>query len=295
MDLNHEDRRDWLRWALSGVIVLTVHGGIAAAMVQWRAADDMSEPTAAMVIDLAPFPVSPAVTQMDIAPGPEQVEAQAATETKVEQPDEVHEETSKTKEVTEYQPDITQAQNPEIVVAALPPKPEPQAPKPQDSQLPVPVTTAPQVTPNEVAPVAAAPAQGPRSTIRLRSRPGATASSASSSVTNAIRRQRRPGTSRAPLNSRSASTAGDGWCRVGSCTVRARARSTTRHSNWCGAPNRSRRPRQKSPVPRSVCRCRSISTFAEIAKPASGHPDVHNQRGRRRARNWSLLSHLRRT
>jgi protein TonB len=160
IEFTYEDRRDLLRWALSGVIVLTIHGGIAAAMVQWRDALDAAEPTAAMVIDLAPFPVSPAVVPMDLPPGPEQVEAEAAPETPVDQPEETREETAETKDVPEFQPEIAPAQNPEIAVAALPPKPEPEAPKSKDSQPPAPVTTAPQVPPAEVAPVAAAPVQG---------------------------------------------------------------------------------------------------------------------------------------
>ncbi len=159
IEFSYQDRRDLLRWALSGVIVLTIHGGIAAAMVQWRDTD-AAEPTAALVIDLAPFPVSPAMMPMDIAPGPEQVEAEAAPETPVDKPEETREETAETKDVPEFQPQVAPALNPEIAITALPPKPEPEAPKPKDSQPPAPVTTAPQVPPAEVAPVAAAPVQG---------------------------------------------------------------------------------------------------------------------------------------
>jgi protein TonB len=160
IEFTYEDRQDLLRWALSGVIVLTIHGGIAAAMVQWRDTVDADEPTAAMVIELAPFPVSPAMVPTDMAPGPEQVEAEAAPETPVDKPEETREVTAETKDVPEFKPEIAPAQNPEVAVAALPPKPEPEAPKPRDSQPPAPVTTAPQVPPTEIAPVAAAPVQG---------------------------------------------------------------------------------------------------------------------------------------
>ena len=68
IEFSHEDRRDLLRWALSGVLVLTLHAGIAAAMVQWHDTTDAAEPTTALVIDLAPFPVAPARVPMDIAP-----------------------------------------------------------------------------------------------------------------------------------------------------------------------------------------------------------------------------------
>jgi protein TonB len=155
-----QDRHDLLRWVLSGIIVLTVHGGIAAAMVQWHEADVASEPTAAMVIDLAPFPVSSAEALTEIPPGPEQIEAEAAPDKTVEQPEEKLEEKVETKDVREIQPEIAPALDPEIAVAALPPKPEPEAPKPKENQPAAPTTSAPQAPKAEIAPVAAAPAQG---------------------------------------------------------------------------------------------------------------------------------------
>jgi protein TonB len=159
IEFTYEDRRDLLRWALSGAIVLALHGGIAAGMVQWRDTADLNEPAAAMVIDLAPFPVSPAVMPMEVAPGPEQVEAQATPETPIDTPDETREEIRETKDVSEVQPEIAPAIEADTV-AALPPKPKPEAPKPQDNQTPAPVTTAPQAPPAEIARVAAAPVQG---------------------------------------------------------------------------------------------------------------------------------------
>ena len=158
MEITYEDRRDLLRWALSGAIVLALHGGIAAAMVQWGDTADINEPAAAMVIDLAPFPVSTAMVPTDITPGPEQVEAQASRETPVDTPEETREQIAESKDVPELQPEIAPAIEPDMV-AALPPKPKPEASKPQDNQTPAPVTTAPQAPPAEVAPVAAAPAQ----------------------------------------------------------------------------------------------------------------------------------------
>jgi protein TonB len=158
--LTADDRRDLLRWVLSGIIVLTVHGGIAAAMVQWHEADVAAEPTAAMVIDLAPFPVSTADALTEIPPGPEQIEAEAAPDKPVDKPDEKPEENVETKEVREIQPEIAPALDSEIAVAALPPKPEPEAPKPKENQPAAPVTTAPQAPKADIAPVAAAPAQG---------------------------------------------------------------------------------------------------------------------------------------
>jgi len=158
MEFTYEDRRDLLRWALSGAIVLALHGGIAAAMVQLHDFVDVAEPAAAMVIDLAPFPVSVPAMPMDIAPGPEQIEALASPETPADTPEETREQLAETKDVPELQPEIAPAIDPDIAVAALPPQPE--ASKPRDNQTPAPVTTAPQAPPAEVAPVAAAPAQG---------------------------------------------------------------------------------------------------------------------------------------
>ena len=73
-----EDLVDLRRWAVCGAIVVLTHGGIAAAMVHWRDSDEAAEPAAAIVIEFAPVPVAPAMPQMEIPPGPEQVMSDAS-------------------------------------------------------------------------------------------------------------------------------------------------------------------------------------------------------------------------
>ena len=145
IDIFLHARRELYRWTLSGAIVVLAHGGFAAAMVQWHDTIEPAEPSAAIVINLAPMPVAPTELPTEIPPGPEQIEAQATPEKPVEQVEEKVEE-------------IAPAPNPEVVLAPQP-KPEPE-PTPQESQPPAPVTTAPQAPKVAVAPVAAAPTQG---------------------------------------------------------------------------------------------------------------------------------------
>jgi periplasmic protein TonB len=155
----YEERGELLRWLACGAIVVLMHGAVAAAMIH-RDSDDAAEPTAALVVDLAPFPVSPPETSTELPPGPPQVQAEASPQTPAEEVKEHVEkrvETGRSRE--EVQPELTPAIDPEVALAALPPKPEQVVP--QESQLPAPETTAPPEMP-EFAPaeVAAAPVQG---------------------------------------------------------------------------------------------------------------------------------------
>ncbi len=157
------DRRTLQRWLLSGAVVLMVHGGVAAAIVHWRDGDDDAAPSSAIVIDLAPTMMAPDDVQEAVPPGPEQVQADAAPEQKIEQlEDKVAEDKTEPQVEQEPQPDIAPAQNPEVVLAPKPPEPRPE-PVPTESQTPAPVTTAPQVPKIEESPVATAPVQAQRS------------------------------------------------------------------------------------------------------------------------------------
>jgi protein TonB len=155
-----EKRYDLLRWAVCGVIVVLAHGTLAASMMRWSD-DDISEPTAALVVNFAPFPVSPPENVTELPPGPEQVEAEASPLTPVKEVKEQVEEKIETQETQEVQADVLPALDPEIVLAAAPPKPQPQALPPQEAQVAAPETTAPQTPKFELAEVAAAPVQGP--------------------------------------------------------------------------------------------------------------------------------------
>lgn len=156
-----EDRGDLLRWALSGAAVIFLHGAVAAAMVNWGD-EDITEPTAAMVVDLAPFPLSPPESVTELPPGPQQVEAEASPETPVTEMKELVEEPVETAQSQEVQRELTRAVDPEVALAALPPKPQQQVDVPQANQLPAPETTAPaEMPPLAPADVAVAPVQGP--------------------------------------------------------------------------------------------------------------------------------------
>ncbi len=145
IDLAAQDRRELYRWLISGAIVVMAHGAFAAALMQWREPIEPADPSAAIVINLAPMPVAPTEIPTEVPPGPEQIEAQATPVQPVEPVEEKLEE-------------VPPAPNPEIALVQATPKEEP--PTPQESQPPAPVTTMPQAPPLALAAVAAAPTQG---------------------------------------------------------------------------------------------------------------------------------------
>jgi protein TonB len=156
-----EDRGELLRWALSGVTIVFLHGAVTAAMINWGD-DDVSEPTAAMVVDISPFPTAPPESVTDLPPGPAQVEAEASPQTPVTEVKEQVEERPETAQSQELQPELAPAVNPEVALDTSPPKPEQQVEIQQENQLPAPETTAPPEMPQfELAEVAAAQVQGP--------------------------------------------------------------------------------------------------------------------------------------
>jgi len=158
MGLFLDPRRELPRWIISGFMVVLAHGGVAAAFVHWHTIDDDANPTAALVVNLAPMPMSPTDTQ-PAPPGPEQVQAEASPKP-VEKVEEKPEEIREVSKVEQEQPDLAPAENPEVAMAALPPEARPEEVKAADNQLPAPVTTAPQAPKVEEAVVAAAPEQG---------------------------------------------------------------------------------------------------------------------------------------
>ena len=155
-----QDHGELLRWALSGVAIVCLHGAVAAAMINWGD-DSISEPTAALVVDLSPFPTAPPENVSDLPPGPPQVEAEASPQTPVTEEKEQVEEKVETSESREVQPELAQAVNPEVALDTTPPKPEQKVEIQQENQLPAPETTAPPEMPQfELAEVAAAQVQG---------------------------------------------------------------------------------------------------------------------------------------
>jgi len=149
---------DLLRWLISGSLVLMAHGGLAAGFAYWHGVEEDDDPTAALVVDLAPMPVSPADMQLPIPPGPEQVQAEASPQRPVEKADEKPEEVKELKEVREEQPVLPPEQGAEL--ASAHPEVQKEVPKLVENQLPAPATTAPQAPKVQEAPIAAAPNQG---------------------------------------------------------------------------------------------------------------------------------------
>jgi protein TonB len=147
MQLAAEDRSDLQRWMLSGLAVLCVYACVTATLATWRYPDDIAatEPSGAIVVDLAPLPAAPSTTPSDVAPGPEQVMSEAQPEAKPEvtPPDET--------------PELPPAPNPDAAVA-LQSKPQPEV-TPQQ-QAAAATTSAPAAITERIAPVAVAPTQG---------------------------------------------------------------------------------------------------------------------------------------
>lgn len=139
-----EDRSDLRRWTLSGLAVLTVYAGLAAALATWREVDDTmaAEPSGAIVVDLAPLAAAPATTPTDIAPGPEQVMSEA-------QPVAKPEETP-----LDETPELPPA--PDAAVS-LQTKPRPEVTPQQTAAA---TTSAPPAVSERIAPVAVAPTPG---------------------------------------------------------------------------------------------------------------------------------------
>jgi periplasmic protein TonB len=129
---------DLRRWLISGAIVLMAHGGLAAAILaHWESAyAEPGELGAAIVIDLEPLPVADAIP--DVAPGPEQVQAEAEPEKPIE----------KTEEKVE---EIPRAIEPDV--ALVEPEKYPEPPRPANTEPPAPATTAPQQQKGAVATV----------------------------------------------------------------------------------------------------------------------------------------------
>jgi periplasmic protein TonB len=119
------------RWLISGLIVVTAHVGLAAAIMHWQDVDDADFPSPGIVIDIDLTPISPVSVPIEPAPpGPRQDIAEEAT------PNKPHEQAEEKVE------DIVRAVDPDVATAIEPPKPDAVA----EIQQPAPETTAPQPT-----------------------------------------------------------------------------------------------------------------------------------------------------
>ena len=155
-----EFSKDLRRWALSAAIVVAAHGGLAAGYILMPPETSQGAPQAPSVImDMAPTPVAPA-SQVDLAPGPDMVEAQPPPDQppppepevldplpKIEAPAVV---TLPIQEPKPKPPDEQPVEKPET---------KPDAPK-IEQQTPAPRTTAAPRSDTQTAPVPRAPSVG---------------------------------------------------------------------------------------------------------------------------------------
>jgi len=72
------DHANLRRWAISGAVVVLVHGAIAAAVMTWRNIIVPWQPPGPVVIELAPAPAAPTTQQAALPPAPEQVPSTAS-------------------------------------------------------------------------------------------------------------------------------------------------------------------------------------------------------------------------
>lgn len=151
--------REFIRWAVCAALVLVAHVAVGAAAVTWRAeAEEDDEPSGAIVMELAPLSVTRADVPLDIAPGPDQVQSEAARQAREE----------KQADKAEEQPAPAPEDKPVPLLAALPDaeavlpqegKPPEQTREDTQTRLPAPVTSAAQALADEQGPVARAPVQ----------------------------------------------------------------------------------------------------------------------------------------
>lgn len=136
-------------WLLSGCIVLAAHAGLAFALLRADPHDALEEAAGAMVIELAPMAVSREAVPPDVAPGPDQMQADAVP-TPVEKIEE---------QDVETQPDPVTSPAEVSLPAPAPRQEQPlqQAPPPQEA---IAATTASVAESERRAPVAAAPVVG---------------------------------------------------------------------------------------------------------------------------------------
>ncbi len=122
--------REFALWSLCGVIVLATHGAIAAWLVMASATDDSDSTAGAVVIELAPMLAAPANDQVDLPPGPDQVQSEAAVAVQAEK---IEEKTEKPEDPKPVENDlkITDSPKSDIELDSGAPKPFPNNPCPR--------------------------------------------------------------------------------------------------------------------------------------------------------------------
>jgi protein TonB len=67
MNLRGETSREVMRWVISGVVILGVHGGVVAAVANWPQGAPAGSPEAAIMIDLSMESAAPSTEKTDVA------------------------------------------------------------------------------------------------------------------------------------------------------------------------------------------------------------------------------------
>lgn len=112
----------YTRWAFSAAIVVSLHAAIASWLLRDQRQDTDSNLSGALTIELAPIAVARADLPADVAPGPDQMQANAAPDTPKEQEDDSVSEQATTKPVIEPIPQLAHTSDPEPL--AVPEKQE---------------------------------------------------------------------------------------------------------------------------------------------------------------------------
>jgi protein TonB len=147
------DLADLRRWAVSAILVIAAHGGIAAAIGWHREA--VEEIVFPFDFQVPGELAAPPEVLTELPPGPEQVMSEAAQAQVAETAEERPEEKAEHKPLEEVVEQTPVTPDPEVPVEqAQEAKPTKQA---QEAQLPAPATTAPRAIPDRVAAVASAP------------------------------------------------------------------------------------------------------------------------------------------
>jgi len=115
--MGRDNTHELLRWIVSGVLVIGVHGGAAVALTYWKQPAPAGAPEAAIMLDLSTETTAPPVEQTDVAPD-QTVQQQAEEEPEPEE------------KPVEKEPDPPPKEEPpQKAEVALPPPPKPK-PKP---------------------------------------------------------------------------------------------------------------------------------------------------------------------
>ncbi len=138
------DRPELLRWSFCAAAVLLAHALVLLALC---ARPDYAETDAGapvVMIELAPLAVAPPAPESDVAPGPQQLQAESQERMREETPEE------KPPDV-ERVPDIAPAQNPLVTLPAVPEPPKQRA-REEAKQEPAEAAPVPTAPPAAVAP-----------------------------------------------------------------------------------------------------------------------------------------------